>query len=61
MAAYQSPKLLVGVRVPGGMPNLIEEWQRWIIAPVLKTDDRKRSVGSNPTSSAKFIVGCASG
>ncbi len=21
MAAYQSPKLLVGVRVPGGMPN----------------------------------------
>ena len=28
MAAYQSPKLLVGVRVPGGMPKLnMEVWQ----------------------------------
>ncbi len=25
MAAYQSPKLLVGVRVPGGMPNMKKE------------------------------------
>lgn len=45
----------VRVRVPPRRP-----WKFgrvWLIAPVLKTDDRKRSVGSNPTASS--ILWCS--
>ena len=31
---------ILGVRVSSGAP-IMEDWQRWIIAPVLKTDVRE--------------------
>ena len=37
-------------------PNFyLEVWQSWSIARVLKTRDRRRPVGSNPTASAGSI------
>ena len=32
------------------------QWQRWLNASVLKTESRKRLVGSNPTCVAKKAV-----
>ena len=39
---------------PLGASKIMEGWQSWSIAPVLKTGDLKGSVGSNPTPSAKL-------
>ena len=35
----------------------LETWQSWLIAPVLKTDRRKRLKGSNPLVSATLPYG----
>ena len=51
MAALQSPKLSVGVRVPGGTPNN-RSLVKWIIMLVFETN----VVGSNPTGPANATL-----
>ena len=50
--------LIVSLKA-GENPATLEEWQSWFIALDLKSSVGKTTVGSNPTSSAKFYGGVA--